>query len=81
MSDQSIPTLHESVEAATGAGDQRLLYGIGVPFLVLTAMIIGYALDPSWYFLVLLMASILGAGAVVIWGILRMLSEEERGED
>jgi hypothetical protein len=77
MSDQTIPTLHEGIDAVTGSGDQRLLYGIGVPFLVMTALIIAFVLNPTWYFLVLLMASVLGVGGVVIWSILRMLGEDD----
>jgi len=77
MSDQTIPTLHEGIDAVAGSGDQRLLYGIGAPFLVMTALIIAFVLNPTWYFLVLLMASVLGVGGVVIWGILRMLGEDD----
>jgi hypothetical protein len=80
MSEHSTPTLHENIDELTGVGDARLLYGIGVPFLVMTALIIAFALDPSWYFLVLVMASIFAFGGVVIWGILRMLDEEEPRE-
>jgi hypothetical protein len=80
MSDRTIPSLHEGIDAATHAGDQRLLYGIGVPFLVMTALIIAFVLHPTWYFLALLMVSVLAMGGVVIWGILRMLGEDDRDD-
>jgi hypothetical protein len=77
MSESTIPTLHGGIDAVTNGGDQRLLYGIGVPFLVMTALIIAFVLDPTWYFLALLMASVIAVAGVVIWGILRMLDEDE----
>jgi hypothetical protein len=77
MSQHAPISLHESVDNATGSGDQRLLYGIGVPFLVMTGVIIAYVLNPTWYFLVLLMLAVIAVGGGVIWGLLQMLDEEE----
>ena len=77
MSDRTTPSLHEGIGAVTGSGDQRLLYGLGAPFLTVTALIIAYVLYPKWYFLVLLMVAILATAGVVVWGLLRMLDEDE----
>jgi hypothetical protein len=80
MSDQTIPSLHQGIDTVTQSGDQRLLYGIGVPFLAMTALIIAFVLQPTWYFLALVMVSVLAVGGIVIWGILRMLGDDEDDE-
>jgi hypothetical protein len=81
VSDRTSPSLHEGIDAVTGSGDQRLLYGLGVPFLTITALIIAFALYPKWYFLVLLVVAILAAAGVVVWGLMRMLDEDENEDE
>ena len=80
MSDQTMRSLHEGIDTVTQSGDQRLVYAIGVPFLAVTALIIAFVLQPTWYFLALVLVSVLAIGGIVIWGILRMLGDEEGAE-
>ena len=46
----------------------------------MTALIIAFVLQPTWYFLALVLVSVLAIGGIVIWGILRMLGDEEGAE-
>ena len=80
MSDQTMRSLHQGIDTVTQSGDQRLVYGIGVPVLAVTALIIAFVLQPTWYFLALVLVSVLAIGGIVIWGILRMLGDEEGAE-
>ena len=69
--------IDESFENATGT-DMRLMYGLGVPFVVGVLAIVGFALVPSiWLaFVVCFVVSVLG-GLLVMHGIGRMLDDED----
>jgi hypothetical protein len=68
--------IDESFENATGV-DLRLIYGIGVPFVLGVLAIVAFALlDQVWLAFVLLFAVVV-SGGVVMYGITRMLDDED----
>ena len=62
---------------ARSAPSERLLYGLGVPFLAFVALICVFALTGEAWLLVPLMLVLFTLLAVVMSGILRMLGEDE----
>ena len=69
--------LETSVEATFGTGDLRMLYGMGVPFLTMTFLIIGaLALEAVWLVWIL-MALIVAFSVVVLVGLNHMLDDED----
>jgi len=66
--------IDESFANATGS-DMRLVYGLGVPFAVATALIIAFALVGDMWLLAPLFAMLFVLGAIVIRGIVRMLDD------
>lgn len=71
--------IDESFENATGV-DLRLVYGIGVPFVLGVGAIVAFALINQLWLAFVLLFAIIVAGGLVLHGISRMLADEE-GED
>ena len=70
-------SLHHKVEDAFGSGDLRLLYGMGVPFLLVIAVtIVMWATGASWVIFPLF-ATIFAFTGVVLLGLSRMLGDED----
>ena len=68
--------IDESFENATGT-DLRLIYGIGVPFVLGVLAIVAFALlNQVWLAFVLLFAVVV-SGGLVMHGIVRMLGDED----
>jgi hypothetical protein len=68
--------IDETFENATGV-DLRLIYGIGVPFVLGVLAIVGFALlDQVWLAFVLLFGVVVCSG-LVMHGIKRMLDDED----
>ncbi len=68
-----------SMESWLGA-DLRLIYGMAVPILMVTGLILLLALNPTTWMVVAVLLLELGACAVVIRGILAMLNGGEDEE-
>jgi Flp pilus assembly protein TadB len=62
-------------------GDSRLLYGVGVPFLLATALIIAVLLTGSEILVIPMMLVVVALTAVVVWGFGRMIAEDENQQD
>ena len=69
--------LETSVEATFGTGDLRMLYGMGVPFLTMTLLIIGALVLEAVWLVWILMALIVVSSAVVLVGLKHMLDDED----
>ena len=69
--------LETSVERTTGTGDLRMLYGMGVPFLTMTLLIIGALVLEAVRLVWVLMALIVAFSAVVLVGLNHMLDDED----
>jgi len=69
--------IDESFDNATGT-DMRLIYGLGVPFVLGVLGIVGFALtDELWVGFVVLAMIVVVGGGLVIHGIARMLEDED----
>lgn len=68
------------MESFWGA-DIRLLYGIGVPALVLLGLIVVFALHASWWLLAGLVVCLLLLTGVVMIGFLQMLGEDDDDDE
>ena len=68
-----------SMERWLGA-DLRLIYGMAVPILMITGLILLLALNPTTWMVVAVLVLEVGACAVVIRGIMAMLDGGEDGE-
>lgn len=69
-----------SVERTLGA-DMRLIYGIAAPIAMVIGLIIVLALQPATWVVALIMVVEVGALAVVITGLLGMMSSDDDQED
>ena len=69
--------LEASVERTLGTGDMRLLYGMGVPLLLMTALIIGAFLLESVWLAGVLMVFIAAFTVVILIGLNHMLDDED----
>jgi hypothetical protein len=73
------PNFDDHVERVIGA-DMRLIYGIGVPVLAVTALIIVMALSKTaWVDGVVLVAAVAALG-LVVWGFMRMMRDDGQDE-
>ncbi len=70
-------TLHEHVERVTEAGDLRLVYGIGVPFLLVVAAIVGFLVLGNWWLAPALAVVLIVMIGVIIAGFTQMLEEDD----
>jgi len=68
-----------SMERWLGA-DMRMIYGMAVPILMVTGLILLLALNPTTWMVVGVLGLELAAGGVVIRGILGMLADGD-GEE
>jgi hypothetical protein len=69
--------IDESFDNATGT-DLRMIYGLGVPFLVGVLAIVAFALvNELWLAFVLCAVIVVVGGGLVIHGISRMLDDED----
>lgn len=69
--------LEAKVEAVLGTGDLRMIYGVGVPFLLMTFLIIGALVLEAVWLTGVLMALIGVFTAVVLVGLNHMLDDED----
>jgi hypothetical protein len=69
--------LEAKVEHALGTGDLRMLYGVGVPFLIMTFLIIGALVTEAVWLTAPLMVLIGVFTAVVLVGLNHMLDDED----
>ena len=78
MSDYS---LHHKVEGLFGSGDLRLLYGMGVPFLLVIGFtILLWATNATWL-IVPLFLTIFAFTAIVLKGLSYMLNDEDGSDE
>jgi hypothetical protein len=72
--------IDDSFENATGT-DMRLIYGMGVPFVLGVLAIVAFALlNQLWLAFVLLALIVVVGGGLVFHGINRMLDDEDGAE-
>ena len=69
--------LETNVERTFGTGDMRMLYGVGVPFVVMTGLIIAALVLESIWLTAVLMVLIVAFTAVVLIGLSHMLDDED----
>ena len=69
-----------SVERALGA-DMRLVYGILAPIVMVIGLIVVLALQPATWLVAVVVVGEVGALAVVITGLLGMMSTDDDQED
>ena len=70
-------SIHHTVERAFGSGDLRLLYGMGVPFLLVIGItILMWATNASWMIVPLFAVIFLFTG-IVLLGLSKMLRDED----
>ena len=69
--------LETGVERSLGTGDMRLLYGMGVPLLLMVALIIGAFLLEAVWLTAVLMAFVVAFAVVVLIGLNHMLDDED----
>ena len=69
--------LETRVEATLGTGDLRMLYGMGVPFLVMTGLIIAALVLETVWLVAILMPLIVVFSVVVMIGLNHMLDDED----
>ncbi|HEX8122135.1 MAG TPA: hypothetical protein VF549_12800 [Solirubrobacteraceae bacterium] len=69
--------LETKVESIYGTGDLRMIYGVGVPFLVMTGLIVAALVMQSVWLTAPLMVLIALFTVVVLQGLGHMLDDEE----
>ena len=69
--------LETKVESTFGTGDLRMLYGMGVPFLVMTGLIIAALVLETMWLTGVLMALIGVFTVIVVIGLNHMLDDED----
>ena len=69
--------LEKGVERTLGTGDMRLLYGMGVPLLLMVALIIGAFLLEAVWLTAVLMFLIAAFTVVILIGLNHMLDDED----
>ena len=72
--------LHERVERVFEAGDLRLVYGLGVPLLVVVAGVSALAVVHATWLVIPLMAMVVALTGIVLVGVARMLDEGGDGD-
>jgi hypothetical protein len=73
----SVIPLHTRVERVLESGDMRLVYGVGIPFLLVIAGIVAAAVAQSMWLVAPLMIVVIALTAVVMIGFAQMLAEDE----
>jgi hypothetical protein len=68
--------IDESFDNATGA-DLRLIYGIGVPFVLGVLAIVAFALLNQVWLAFVLLFGVVVSGGLVMYGIVRMLDDDD----
>jgi hypothetical protein len=69
-----------SMERWLGA-DMRLIYGMAVPILMVCGLILLLALNPTTWLVIGVLLLELGAGAVVLRGIMALLNDDGNDEE
>ena len=75
MSTTSHRPLHERVEHLLETGDLRLIYGLGVPLLVVVAGVSALAVAHATWLVIPLMAMVVALTGIVLVGIAQMLDD------
>jgi hypothetical protein len=70
-------SLHHKVEALTGSGDLRLIYGMGVPFFLTIVVECVMIATSSAFLVIALFPMIFALTAVVLLGLSKMLADED----
>ena len=73
----SVIPLHTRVERVLESGDMRLVYGVGIPFLLVIAGIVAAAVAQSMWLVAPLMIVVIALTGVVMVGFAQMLAEDE----
>jgi hypothetical protein len=73
-------SLHREIDKVFDTGDIRPLYGIPIPLLICVGVIGLFGVWDAWWMLGVAMFAVLSLAALVVWGISRMLGEEEPDE-
>ena len=69
--------LETSVERTLGIGEMRMLYGVGVPFITMTILIIAALVLEAVWLTAVLTVLIAAFTAVVLVGLDHMLDDED----
>ena len=69
--------LETKVESTLGTGDMRMIYGMGVPFLVMTGLIVAALVLGTVWLTAVLIALIGVFTVIVIVGLNHMLDDED----
>lgn len=70
----------ESVERVIGA-DMRMVYGMGVPILMILGLIVILALSPAVWLVATIVVLEIAALGVVAYGFVGLLNESEQEDD
>lgn len=71
------PGLHRSLERAAGSGDLRLVYGLGVPFLAATAVIVAALVSGTMWLVALAVLAVIAMAVVIMVEFGQMLDEDD----
>ena len=71
----------QKIEYQHTAGDSRMLYGMGGPLLAAVALIIGFFLIGEMWLLPLMMLAVFALTGLILWGLGKMLEEEETQDE
>ncbi|HEX8208450.1 MAG TPA: hypothetical protein VF587_20475 [Solirubrobacteraceae bacterium] len=69
--------LETNLERSLGTGDLRMLYGVGVPFITMTFLIIAALVLEAVWLTAVLMVLIAAFTVVVLIGLNHMLDDED----
>ena len=75
MSSVSHQPLHERVERVLETGDLRLIYGLGVPLLVVVAGVCAVAVAHSTWLVIPLITMVVALTGIVLVGVAQMLDD------
>ena len=81
MSAPSHRPLHQRVERVLETGDLRLIYGLGVPLLVVVAAVSGLALAHAAWLVIPLMTMVVALTGIVLVGVGYMLDDNGDGNE
>jgi hypothetical protein len=76
MPSTSHPPLNERVERVLETGDLRLVYGLGVPLLVIVAGVSALAVAHATWLVIPLMTMVVALTGIVLVGVARMLDDD-----
>ena len=81
MSSVSHQPLHQRVERVLETCDLRLIYGLGVPLLVVVAGVSGVAVAHATWLVIPLMTMVVALTGIVLVGVAQMLEDGGDGDE